>query len=98
MKPIVYIDGYSSSDTSNTAAEIDRMFLDVGELNTVAMIEVKLTPEAGSVPLKQYATHHLEASEQLCSQSGHYRRHHRVVARDTEDEFGGRVAQVQHLG
>ena len=37
MTPIVYIDGYSSSDTSNIAAEIDRMFLDVGELNTVAM-------------------------------------------------------------
>lgn len=55
MNPIAYIDGYTSSDTANPDGEIDRMFLDVGELRTVAMIEVKLPPEAGSVPLKQFA-------------------------------------------
>lgn len=31
------------------------MLLDAGELHTTAMIEVKLPPEAGSVPLMQFA-------------------------------------------
>lgn len=55
MNPIAYVDGYTSSDTSNADGQIDRMFLDVGEHQTIAMIEVKLPPEAGSVPLKQFA-------------------------------------------
>ena len=40
MNPIAYVDGYTSSDTSNADGQIDRMFLDVGEHQTIAMIEV----------------------------------------------------------
>jgi hypothetical protein len=53
MNPIAYIDRYASSDTDN--GQIDRMFLDLGEHQTIAMIEIKLPPEAGSVPHKQFA-------------------------------------------
>lgn len=55
MNPIAYIDSYASSDTSNEKGQIDKMFLDLGEHRTIAMIEIKLPPKAGSVPLKQFA-------------------------------------------
>lgn len=54
MNPIAYIDSYASSHT-NANGQIDRMFLDLGEHQTIAMIELKLPPKAGSVPLKQFA-------------------------------------------
>ena len=95
MKPIVYIDGYSSSDTSNTAAEIDRMFLDVGELNTVAMIEVKLPPEAGSVPLKQYA-HSIILK--LLNNDARSQGFTDGTIELWRGHTRGRVAQVRHLG
>lgn len=56
MNPIVFIDGYASSGSSiNSDAPADTLFLDVGEAETTAMIEVRLPPDAGSVPHKQFA-------------------------------------------
>lgn len=55
MSPIAFIDGYAASDASSTTRQRDGVLLDVGELGTVAKIEVQLPPDAGSVPLKQYA-------------------------------------------
>lgn len=54
MKPVAYIQGYSSSVTSKPAAEPDTIFIDVGEREIVAMIQTRMPPEAGDVPLTQY--------------------------------------------
>jgi len=56
MDPIVFIDGYTSSGPDNNVGDpADTMFLDVGEARTTAMIEVRLPPDAGSVPHIQFA-------------------------------------------
>ena len=54
MKPVAYIQGYSSSLTSKPDAEPDTIFIDIGEHKIVAMIQTRMPPEAGDVPLTQY--------------------------------------------
>ena len=54
MKPVAYIQGYSSSVTSKPDAEPDTIFIDVGEHEIVAMIQARMPLEAGDVPLSQY--------------------------------------------
>ena len=54
MIPVAYVQGYSSSVTSKACAEPDTIFIDVGEHETVAMIQARMPLEAGDVPLTQY--------------------------------------------
>ena len=54
MKPVAYVQGYSSSATSNPDAEPDTIIIDVGEHEIVAMIQARMPLEAGDVPLSQY--------------------------------------------
>lgn len=53
MRPIAFIDGRTSSDSSRPD-EIDTAYLDIGEFETIAMVEVKLPPDAGDVPESQF--------------------------------------------
>ena len=54
MIPVAYVQGYSSSVTSKAGAEPDTIFIDVGEHETVALIQARMPLEAGDVPLTQY--------------------------------------------
>ena len=54
MKPVAYIQGYPSSVTSKPDAQPDTIFVEVGEHQIVAMIQMRMPHEAGDVPLAQY--------------------------------------------
>jgi hypothetical protein len=54
LKPVAYVQGYSSSVTSKPDAEPDTIFIDVGQHEIVAMIQTRMPSEAGDVPLTQY--------------------------------------------
>jgi hypothetical protein len=54
MTPVAYVQGYSSSVTSGADAEPDTIIVDVGEHETVAIIQTRMPLDAGDVPLSQY--------------------------------------------
>lgn len=53
MKHIAYINGLTSSDRSAPEPILDIAILDIGELDTIAMVDVKI-PTSGGSPLKQF--------------------------------------------
>ena len=46
LKPVAYVQGYSSSVTSKPDAEPDTIFIDVGEHEIIAMIQTRMPLEA----------------------------------------------------
>ena len=53
MKYIAFIEGLTSSDRKATEIVLDIAILDIGETETIAMLNVKI-PTAGDRPLKQF--------------------------------------------
>jgi hypothetical protein len=53
MKHIAYIEGLTSSDRRAPKVVLDIAILDIGEADTIAMMDVKI-PTAGDRPLKQF--------------------------------------------
>jgi hypothetical protein len=53
MKYIAYIEGLTSSDRKAPEILLDIAILDIGETDTIAIMDVKI-PTAGDRPLKQF--------------------------------------------
>lgn len=55
MKPIAFIDGYTRVDGSNAGSDFDRIFIDVGEHDSVARLEAPVGIAMETLALKQFA-------------------------------------------
>ena len=50
MNYMAYIESRSSSDTSTASADMDIVFLDVGEKESIAYVELHIAPDEGEIP------------------------------------------------